>query len=212
MSIQFKMHGDASVMCASEHVLVLIWHAEQIWHQRKYQLAAHKKALLFLVCSSAADWWETCKLWSRRGHSWLQPAVFPMAGKIYITEKHAHTALKKARHPSLSSNWVRSLLWLEEKHGSSSETNMFLTDTFIRQGGEKIPLTTVWTCSTMHMSIRLWWQHMGEVFRQAPMLGNIWCPSYVRSCLELKSIKYEKTKRSQSPGPCTNLLAGAAHK
>lgn len=73
---------------------------------------------------------------------------------IYYRKTRAHTALKKARHPSLSSNWVRSLLWLEKKHGSSSETNMFLTDTFIQQGSPQLPPTTVWTCSTMHMSIR----------------------------------------------------------
>ena len=35
---------------------------DQNWHQLKYQQATHKQAVLFLVCLSAAEWWETCKL------------------------------------------------------------------------------------------------------------------------------------------------------
>lgn len=64
-----------------------------------------------------------------------------MAGKIYITEKHAHTALKKARHPSLSSNWVRSLLWLEKNTARPQRQTCF-SQTRSYSRGKKNPTNT----------------------------------------------------------------------
>lgn len=64
-----------------------------------------------------------------------------MAGKIYITEKHAHTALKKARHPSLSSNWVRSLLWLEKNTARPQRQTCF-SQTRSYSRGKKDPTNT----------------------------------------------------------------------
>lgn len=197
------------------------------WFDTRTELASVKVPASHTQKGSVVfDLLESCRLVGNMqtlvpaGSQLAPTSSIPHGRKKYILQRNnARKTLKKARHPSLSSNWVRSLLWLEEKKKAHpqrqtcfSQTHSYSNyskKTFQQQhwgcteictGGAEMHVPSTFNLCTFTLGDMLWWHHHGT--RRECFDMHLGCVKYLMSrlCPILPGIKFtEIWKNKEDP-------------